>query len=84
MLLPKDLIEGPYIIFVDGEKNLRFDYLPGDDINTIEIELPEDVSQMTIVGTKVVPEFGVLSVIILGVAFSSIILFQKSRITSKF
>lgn len=84
MILPKGLIEGPYVIFVDGEKNLRFDYLPGDDANTIEIELPEDATQMTIVGTKVVPEFGVWSVIILGVAFSSIILFQKSRITPKF
>ncbi len=84
MMLPKGLIEGPYVIFVDGEKNLRFDYLPGDDVNTIEIELPEDATQMTIVGTKVVPEFGVWSAVILGVAFSSIILFQKSRITPKF
>ena len=84
MMLPTGLIEGPFVIFVNGEKNLRFDYSPGEDVSTIEIELPDDATQMTIVGTKVVPEFGVWSAIILGIAFSSIILFQKSRMTLKF
>ena len=84
MILPDELIEGPFVIFVDGEKNLRFDYLEDDGEKRIEIELPEDVKQMTIVGTKVVPEFGIWSALILGISISSILFLQKSRIIPKF
>ncbi len=83
MLLPSELIEGPYVIFVDGKKNLRFEYIP-DDVNTIEIELPDNANQITIVGTKIVPEFGVLSIIVLGVAITSMVFIQKSKINLKF
>jgi plastocyanin len=83
MLLPSDLIDGPYAIFVDDEKNLKFEYLPGDKVNTIEIELSENSKTITIVGTKIVPEFGVLSIIILGSAITSMIFFQKSRLGLK-
>jgi len=80
MILPSELIDGPYVIFVDGEKNLRFDYLPEADVNTIEIELSENTKEITIVGTQIVPEFGILSIIVLGIAVSSIVLIQKSKI----
>ena len=83
MLLPSDLLEGPYVIFVDGKKNLRFEYIP-DDVNTIEIELSENSKELTIVGTKIVPEFGVLSIIVLGGAITSMIFIQKSKISPKF
>jgi predicted secreted protein with PEFG-CTERM motif len=83
MLLPSELIEGPYAIFVDGKKNLNFEYLP-DDVSTIEIELSDNSQEITIVGTKIVPEFGVLSMIILGVAITSMVFFQKSRFNPKF
>jgi predicted secreted protein with PEFG-CTERM motif len=83
MAFPSDLIDGPYAIFVDDEKNLRFEYLPGDKVNTIEIELSENSKTITIVGTKIVPEFGVLSIIILGSAITSMIIFQKSRLGLK-
>jgi hypothetical protein len=83
ILLPSELIEGPYAIFVDGEKNLTFEYIP-DDVNTIEIELSDDSKEITIVGTNIVPEFGVLSLVIFGVAFSSMVFIQKSRINPKF
>lgn len=84
LLLPSDLIEGPYAIFVNGEKNLRFDYLPDSEINTIEIELSESANEITIVGTKIVPEFGIFSVIVLGMSITSLILIQKSRIHIKY
>ncbi len=83
MLLPSELLEGPYVIFVDGKKNLRFEYIP-DDVNTIEIELSENSKEITIVGTKIVPEFGVLSIIVLGAAISSMVFIQKSKINLKF
>ncbi len=84
MLLPSELIEGPYVIFVDDKKNLNFEYIPGDNVNTIEIELSDNSKALTIVGTKIVPEFGFLSIIVLGVAITSIIFIQKSRINPKF
>ena len=84
LLLPSDLIEGPYAIFVNGEKNLRFDYLPDGEINTIEIELSESANEITIVGTKIVPEFGIFSVIVLGMSITSLIFIQKSRIHIKY
>lgn len=80
IMIPSELIEGPYAIFVDGTKNLSFE-LTENEVNTIEIELPENVKQMTIVGTKVVPEFGLLSVVVFGIAITSAILFHKSQIS---
>jgi len=79
IMLPSELIERPYAIFVDGKKNLQFELTEGE-VNTIKIELPENVKQMTIIGTKVVPEFGIISVVILGVTLSGMIFLQRSKI----
>jgi len=84
MLLPPELIDGPYVIFVNDKKNLNFEYMPGNDVNTIEIELSDNSKTLTVVGTKIVPEFGILSIIILGVGITSIIFIQKSKINIKF
>ena len=83
MFLPSELIEGPFVIFVDGKKNLRFEYIP-DDVSTIEIELSDNSREITIVGTKIVPEFGILSIIVLGVAITSMVFIQKSKDSLKF
>jgi len=74
--LPPELIKGPYVVFVDGVKDLRFE-LTEDSVNTMEIELPDNAKEITIVGTNVVPEFGFLSVAILGMAVFGTILFQR-------
>jgi len=79
MLLPSDLIDGPYVIFVDGEKNLTFEYI-SDDVNTVKIELPDNSKEITIIGSKIMPEFGIVTVIILGIALTSMIFIQKSKI----
>ena len=77
---PENLISGPYAIFVDGTKNLNFELTEGQ-VNTIEIQLPENAKQVTIVGAKVVPEFGILSILVLSIAITSIIILSKSRIS---
>lgn len=76
LILPPELIKGPYVVFVDGVKDLRFE-LTEDSVNTMEIELPDNAKEITIVGTNVVPEFGFLSVAILGMAVFGTILFQR-------
>ena len=78
LMLPPKLIESPYVIFIDGEKVLRFDLIE-DEVNTIKIELPENAKQMTIVGTNIVPEFGLLSVIILGSSLTAMVFLSKIR-----
>jgi hypothetical protein len=80
---PPELIEGPYAIFIDDKKNLNFEYVP-DDLRVIEIDLSEDSKEITFVGTKIVPEFGVFSLIILGISVGSLVFFQKSNINLKF
>jgi len=78
LMLPPELIEGPYVIFVDGVRDLRFELIE-DSVNTIEIELPENAKEITLVGTNVVPEFGFLSVTILGMAIFGTILVQRMK-----
>lgn len=83
MLLPSELIDGPYVIFIDGKKNLTFETIQ-DDVNTINLILPENSKEIKIIGSKIMPEFGILSIIILGLAISSMIFIQKSRIMAKY
>jgi len=80
ILLPSELIEPPYAVFVDGKKNLTFDLIE-DKVNTLKIELPENAKQLTVIGTSVVPEFGVFSAIVLGISLISIIAFNRTGIT---
>jgi predicted secreted protein with PEFG-CTERM motif len=65
-------------------KNLRFEYLADTNVNTIEIELTENTNEITVIGTKIVPEFGVLSLMVLGMAVTSLIVVQKSKNSMKF
>jgi plastocyanin len=81
ILIPSKLLDGPYAIFEDGKKNLRFEHI-SDEVNTIEIELSENPHQLKIIGTKIVPEFGIFSIIILGMAITGMIFISRSRIHS--
>lgn len=78
--LPVDLIDGPFVIIVDGKKITEFEYFKDNDLNTLSISMPVDSKLLTIIGTSIVPEFGSLSIIILAIATMSIILMgQKSK-----
>ena len=78
--LPADLIDGPFVIIVDGEKLTDYEQLKDNGLNTISISIPEDSKLLTIIGTFIVPEFGSLSIAILTIAIISIMLIgQKSR-----
>lgn len=78
--LPVDLIDGPFVIIVDGKKITEFEYFKDNDLNTLSISMPDDSKLLTIIGTSIVPEFGSLSIIILAIATMSIILMgQKSK-----
>ncbi|QLH11859.1 PEFG-CTERM sorting domain-containing protein [Nitrosarchaeum sp. AC2] len=75
--LPSDLIDGPFVIFIDGKKITDFEETNESDISTITVLLPNDAKLLTIIGTSVVPEFGVMSIVILAVATTIIMLASR-------
>ena len=81
LLLPKALIDGNLVIWIDGEKISDFEQISDGDLNVLYIQLDKDSKLLTIVGTSVVPEFGSMAMAILGISIiSMIILSQKRRI----
>jgi len=81
--LPTELIDGPFVIIVDGEK-INFQESKDDDVTTVSILMPNDSKLLTIIGTSIVPEFGVTSIVILAIATASILASPKSRFQLKF
>ncbi len=83
--LPSDLIDGPFVIIIDGKKITDFEQTMNNDISTVSVLLPNDSKLLTIIGTSIIPEFGVMSIVILGLATMSIMFAsQKSRFSIKF
>ena len=56
----------------------------GDNYRTIRIQLEEGDSEIVVVGTYVIPEFGSIVIIILVVAVSSAIIISKSRFSVRY
>ena len=78
--LPPALADGPFVIWVDGQKISDFEYVQQEDLNILNIPLNADSKLLTIVGTSVVPEFGPMAMVILGISVvSMIVLSQKFR-----
>lgn len=75
--LPVELIDGPFAIWADGEKVSDFESVRDNDLNVLDLELTKDTKEITIIGTSVVPEFGMLSVVILGMSFMALVLFGQ-------
>lgn len=83
--LPAALIDGPFVIIVDGEKITDYEHFKDNDLNTISISMPEDSKLLTIIGTFIVPEFGAISIVILAIATMCIIMVrQKSKFQLNF
>ena len=80
--LPSALIDGPFVIWVDGEKTTKFELIRDGDTNVLIIPLESDSETLTIVGTSVVPEFGPMVMVILGASILIMIFAsQKFRLS---
>ncbi|MFQ5781505.1 MAG: plastocyanin/azurin family copper-binding protein [Nitrosopumilus sp.] len=76
--LPSELIDGPFVIWADGEKLSDFEYVRDDgDLNVLFIPLNQDSKILTIVGTSIVPEFGPMTMMILGASVVSMIVLSQ-------
>ncbi len=75
--LPSGLIDGPFTIWVDGEKISDFENIREEDLNVLFMSLTADSKILTIVGTSIVPEFGTMTLAILGVSIVSMIVLSQ-------
>jgi predicted secreted protein with PEFG-CTERM motif len=65
--------DSPFIVLVDGEDGDAFEVVSDATTRTLEIDIPEGATEIEIIGTFAVPEFGTMAAIILAVAIVSII-----------
>jgi hypothetical protein len=82
--LPSELVDGPFVIWVDGKTISDFENVKEGDLNVLFISLHSDSELLTIVGTSIVPEFGQMVFAILGLSVVSMIVLNqrfKSRIS---
>jgi len=78
--LPSELIDGPFVIWVDSKKISDFENITEEDLNVLFVPLNHDSKILTIVGTTIVPEFGPIVLAILGISvMTMIVLTQRFR-----
>ena len=65
-----------YQLFVDG-KETKFDRTKFPSDYSIGMILPKDSKHVEIIGTNVIPEFGIFSSIVLGISISALVLLFK-------
>ncbi|NDB33078.1 MAG: PEFG-CTERM sorting domain-containing protein [Nitrososphaeria archaeon] len=71
----------PFFVLVDGEE-VEFEEGDATDADrTITIPFENGASQIEIIGTWVIPEFGTIAVIVLAVAIVSIVAISRSRLS---
>jgi predicted secreted protein with PEFG-CTERM motif len=88
LTIPRDVLDSTsnggdsdFIVLVDGEEADFEETETNDSTRTVEIVVPEGSTQIEIIGTFAVPEFGTIAAIILAVAIVSIIAISaKSRL----
>jgi len=84
LYLSKDLISNPNVIWADGESVINFEVISEGGINKVTIPVTETTEQVTILGSSVVPEFGVLTAIVLATSMIAVIFAaSRSKIISK-
>ena len=75
--LPAELIDGPFVVWVDGQQISNFEHEKDENLNTLHLELAKNSKELTIVGTSVVPEFGVVTMAVLTMGIICIVLVTR-------
>ena len=77
--IPQDVLYaegGKFLVLVDGV-DTRYDLMEIYDDQVIGFVITENTKNIEIVGTKVIPEFGVFAVLILGISISGLVYFTR-------
>ena len=80
LLLPSELIDGPFVIWIDDKMISEFEQTVNEDINILHIDVGSEAKLLTIVGTSVVPEFGQIAMLIFGISVTSIVILSRKTI----
>lgn len=72
--LPKNLISGDLLVWVDNQQITNFEQTEDGGINTLTIPLTAKSETVTILGTTIVPEFGPIAVMIFVIAIIATVL----------
>ncbi|WP_297439827.1 PEFG-CTERM sorting domain-containing protein [Nitrosopumilus sp.] len=80
LVLPEKLIENPNTVLVDGSMT-DFESEMTSSGTKLIIPLTVDSSEIKIIGTKVIPEFGFLALGILGIGLSSALFLTRSKLS---
>jgi len=75
--LHSGLIDGPFVIWIDGTKISDSEYIRDGDLNVLFIPLDVDSKILTIAGTSIVPEFGQISLGILGMSIVTMMVLSQ-------
>lgn len=73
LMLPKNLISGPFVVWADGQQIMNYEMVEDGENNNLKIPLNRETKSVSIVGTTVVPEFGVITIGILSIGIFSLI-----------
>jgi hypothetical protein len=73
LMLPKTLINGPYVIWLDGSQVNDFQLTSKGGINELKITAKPNSNILTILGTSVIPEFGPIAMAIFAAGVFGII-----------
>ena len=79
--LPLEMISAEnaqYRLVIDGV-DTKYDLTKFPDQYALGMIIPKDTKYIEIIGTRVVPEFGALSIVILGISFIGIIYFARKQ-----
>ncbi|HXV51509.1 MAG TPA: plastocyanin/azurin family copper-binding protein [Nitrosopumilaceae archaeon] len=80
VMLPEGLIKNPNVVWLDNEQITNFQSETSNDITTLKIPLKIDTEEVIIMGTAVVPEFGLLSIAIFTIAIvGTMVVYTKTQ-----
>ena len=82
LLLPKALIDDPYVVWADGQQISEFELESDGELNTLVLPLTEATGQVTIIGSSVVPEFHTIAALVLALSIVPIILLRNNGLLS--
>ena len=76
--LPAELIDGPFVVWVDGQQISEFNHTKEGNLNILNLELSKSSKMITIIGTHIIPEFGIIAVSVLAVAVLCIVVSTRT------
>jgi predicted secreted protein with PEFG-CTERM motif len=83
--VPRSLVDADndnFLVLVEASPETQIDYeivSSTVDYYTLKVSLPIDAKALTIIGTKVVPEFGVFSILVLVVSIAIIMIILRTQ-----